>query len=544
MREQSTARFLTRVRRYLLAVLATLTIPAGIHAQSVTVGEDVVEGSNRYFTFTIRGDVFDVGSLYLDSAPLWFTYALNGGSRFGAGTRHRFPLLRDDGEPEAAPAGSNANDVASYKFAAFDIGLLTSPRGGYSTYTAWSAKSGTSTATDLGSTPIWKNVGGDTSFNSGGNWDSGAVPTDTQTATFLGSAVTQPVVTTTVAVGGIAFGGDAGVPTTGYNLSSSGASQLAVRSGGIVGSNTIGTNTVSASLVLNADQSITQAAGGTLNITGPIAFGGGTGTTTITIGNATTSQNGTINFSPASATIANDLRLVTNVDATIPGFTPADVVGAAASSLTKAGSGTLTITGGSGYIGGTVISAGTLLVTNTTGSATGSGGVTVSNTGTLGGTGRIDAPSQSISVSGTLAPGADSAGTLTLNAGALTLNSGSVTLFDLGTAKDLIALGGSTSLTVGGTLTLNLGSGFSYGNTYTLFNGIDGTVNGAYTAITGYDTTHYSANFFQSGSDYNIAFADITGTPEPATWASAAFAAFAIGIMQRRRIRSFLGRAA
>src|SRR4030095_10804366 len=62
--------------------------------------------------------------------------------------------------------------------------------------------------------------------------------------------------------------------------------------------------------------------------------------------------------------------------------------GGTGGSLTKIGTGRLTLSGASTYTGGTTVSAGTLLASNTTGSATGTGAVKV-NAGTLGGSGII-----------------------------------------------------------------------------------------------------------------------------------------------------------
>jgi len=62
--------------------------------------------------------------------------------------------------------------------------------------------------------------------------------------------------------------------------------------------------------------------------------------------------------------------------------------GGTGGSLTKTGTGKLTLSGANTYTGVTIVNAGTLLVSNTTGSATGPGAVKV-NAGTLGGSGTI-----------------------------------------------------------------------------------------------------------------------------------------------------------
>ena len=57
--------------------------------------------------------------------------------------------------------------------------------------------------------------------------------------------------------------------------------------------------------------------------------------------------------------------------------------------MTKAGPGTLILSGDNLYTGATTVAAGTLLAENTTGSATGPGTVTVRAGATLGGTGTV-----------------------------------------------------------------------------------------------------------------------------------------------------------
>lgn len=102
----------------------------------------------------------------------------------------------------------------------------------------------------------------------------------------------------------------------------------------------------------------------------------------------------------------------------------ADISGAGAIRRTNLNSavsaGTTIFTGDNTYSGGTWIHGGTLLANNTIGSALGSGATTVSNTGILGGNGTISAP-VSISLNGTVSPGATSSNVANLTISDLTL---------------------------------------------------------------------------------------------------------------------------
>jgi fibronectin-binding autotransporter adhesin len=132
-------------------------------------------------------------------------------------------------------------------------------------------------------------------------------------------------------------------------------------------------------------------------------------------------------------------------------------------SLTKAGAGAQTLSGTNTYAGSTTVSLGTLLVN---GGLSGSGTVTVGGGGTLGGTGFING---AVGVSGTLRPGNNAIGKLTVNS---TVTLSGTTVMEInrttGTNDQLAA----TGISLGGTLVVtNLGGTLQAGNTFTLFSG-------------------------------------------------------------------------
>jgi autotransporter-associated beta strand protein len=131
-------------------------------------------------------------------------------------------------------------------------------------------------------------------------------------------------------------------------------------------------------------------------------------------------------------------------------------------SLTKAGTGTLTLGGQSNYLGATAITSGALRVNG----ATGSGALTVAGATTLTGSGSIGGAA-TVQSGGRIAPG-NTLGTLTF-ANGLSLNGGAVVDFELGTSSDQVRVSGG-AFTRSGNVTLNLANGGGFGmGSYTLF---------------------------------------------------------------------------
>ncbi len=138
-------------------------------------------------------------------------------------------------------------------------------------------------------------------------------------------------------------------------------------------------------------------------------------------------------------------------------------------SLTKVGTGTLTLTNENTYSGSTQVKGGKLLVANTTGSATGSGAVTVDSSAVLGGSGFVEGI-VSVKNGGAIEPG-NPVGNLTIN-NDLTFEEGSKLTIDIDKStatNDKLVLAASKALTISGSLSINLLNGaFAVGDEFTI----------------------------------------------------------------------------
>jgi outer membrane autotransporter protein len=135
--------------------------------------------------------------------------------------------------------------------------------------------------------------------------------------------------------------------------------------------------------------------------------------------------------------------------------------------LIKTGTGNLTLTNTETYTGATTVNGGTLTVN---GSIALSSGVAVNSGGTLAGTGTVS--STVVNSGGTLAPGNNNAGTLTVH-GNLTFNAGSIFLVDVTpTTASKVSVTGTASLN--GTVEAVFAPGSYLTNAYTILTATGG----------------------------------------------------------------------
>ncbi len=282
----------------------------------------------------------------------------------------------------------------------------------------------------------------------------------------------------------------------------------------------------------------------------------------ITLDNTTVSAgaaDSAITVTQGTHTVAVPVTLNNNLNITTTGATSgltiSGVIDGTDQAITKDGTGSLNLTAGNTYTGGTSIVAGSLFANNSTGSATGSGDLNVSAAATLGGNGSIGGAT---TVFGSIAPGANASSTavLSFNAG-VTLKSGSAITIDINGSNargvDFDGIDFNSSLSIeGGTLTFNFGSAIADDTVLNIFDGAAltadftsvgatglGDYNGTF-ALSG-DNTAYIALFGNQNvaldlATGNLSFYASAAVPEPASFAALLGAAtLALGLGRRRR---------
>jgi autotransporter-associated beta strand protein len=362
-------------------------------------------------------------------------------------------------------------------------------------------------------------------WNSPGNWSPSGPPGVGDAALFDGPFINQPNLTTGATVGTLhmATGVIQNVTLSANPGATLNISALGIPGTGILVDNTNAfTLTISADLGINNNQAWTNNSGNLFTVSGNVSLSG----------NALT-VNGTGN------------TLISGVIAGIP----------AGSTLTKDGSGTLTLTGTNIYTRGTTVSGGTLLVNNTAGSGTGTGSVTVSNAGsTLGGTGTMTG-AVTANAGANIAPGNGGNNTAILTTGALTLAATSNFRVDIngttaGTGYDQInvATGGVTI--TNSVLVVTVGTTLSLGQTFTILNKVSlGAITGTFAGVpqggtvVGSNGTVFQVSYTGgTGNDIVLTVVQVAPVSEPSTWMGGALAIAGLAFTQRRRLRKLIAR--
>jgi autotransporter-associated beta strand protein len=377
-----------------------------------------------------------------------------------------------------------------------------------------------------------------------------------------------------VTVGGTLLRGAGGT----IHLNSGGTLQIGTgTTGGVLGNNLTNNGTLIFNRsdaytyggIISGTGSVTKQGGGTLTLGAANSYSGGTtisdgvlalgsanavgASGTIRFGGGTL-QYSTSNTTDYSSRFSTAASQAYSIDTNGQNVTWASPLASSGGTLTKSGTGALTLAGANSYSGGTTISGGVLALSGSGSIGTGdlnlgSGGVfdltalasgtySLPSTGDLIGSGTLTGNGRTLAVLGAFQPG-NSPGTVTVDAGfTLDLSGATSTTFDitnpLFTAGTYDLVNGNGSMIFGGILNLAF-SGGSYDNgtdVLQLFENTGG-FSGDFTSVV---STGLAAGQFAT---FNATTGSISVVPEPSTYAMA-LAGLACGgwqMFRRRRLR-------
>lgn len=322
----------------------------------------------------------------------------------------------------------------------------------------------------------WLWTGGSGNWSMASNWTNSQVASNGDAVSITGAAggmITNDAVTN---IPSLTFSNTAGS----YTLTGTNASQTLTVTGGIT-NNSAATQTIDLSIA--GAGGVTQSGSGTMVLAKSNSYTGGTvmNSGALVIGNDSALGSGAVTVTGASSLIAGAANLsttnamafnaATTIDSAANRWTNAGTL-TGSGSLTKIGSGTLTIAGtGTSFSGNTALSAGSLQVAS--GSSFGSGTVTVASGAKLSGSGSVGGVH--LESGGILTGGVDGAvGKLTVSGG-MAFSANGILNWKLADANGAAGTG-FDSFDVRGTLDL---TGLTTGSTlqFNILNANGGTAN-------------------------------------------------------------------